>query len=161
MAPFDLLLYTFDKSSRTIVRELLSKKHTDRPIQQVIDAGMVPHLIELLTKSQLPKLQFEAAWALTNIVSGSSEHVAVCVKAGIVPKMTQLLDSTSDDVREQAVWAIRLLLSQMNNSDVCDFFNGEIMRMKHHDCSEEVKVFKSSASSASPRLSAVSSARIA
>ncbi len=87
------------------VRELLSKKHNP-PIQQVIDAGMVPRLIELLTKSKVPTLQFEAAWALTNIVSGSSEHVKACVKAGIVPKMTQLLDSPNDDVREQAVWAL-------------------------------------------------------
>jgi hypothetical protein len=122
------------------VRELLSKKHNP-PIQQVIDAGMVPRLVELLTKSQLPTLHFEAAWALTNIVSGSSEHVKAYVKAGIVPKMTQLLDTPNDDVREQAVWMIRLLLSQMNNSDVRNFFNGEIMRMEHHDCSEEVKVF--------------------
>jgi importin subunit alpha-6/7 len=44
--------------------------------------------------------------ALTNIVSGSSEHVKACVKAGIVPKMTQLLDSPNDDLREQAVWAL-------------------------------------------------------
>jgi importin subunit alpha-1 len=87
------------------VRELLSEKHNP-PIQQVIDAGMVPRLIELLTKSKLPTLQFEAAWALTNIVSGSSEHVEVCVKEGIVPKMTQLLDSPNDDVREQAIWAL-------------------------------------------------------
>jgi len=86
-------------------RELLSNKHNP-PIQQVIDAGMVPRLIELLTKSQLPTLQFETAWALTNIVSGSSEHVEACVKEGIVPKMTQLLDSPSDDVSEQAVWAL-------------------------------------------------------
>ena len=219
-APLDPQQGIQEKAARA-VRELLSKKRNP-PIKQVIDAGMVPRLIELLTKSKLPTLHFEAAWALTNIVSGSSEHVKACVKEGIMPKMTQLLDSpnhdvreqamwairlllsqmnnsnvrnffneeimrmkhhdcseevkvfiilfifmtqlldsTSDDVREQAVWAIRLLLSQMNNSDVCDFFNTEIMRMEHHDCSEEVKVCKLSASSASPRLSAVSSARIA
>jgi len=87
------------------VRTLLSIEHKP-PIQEVIDAGMVPRLIELLTKSQAPTLQFEAVWALTNIVSGTSEQTAACVKEGIVPKMTELLSSPSDDVREQAVWAL-------------------------------------------------------
>ena len=41
-------------------------------------------------------------------VSGTSEHVEVCVKEGIVPKMTELLSSPSDDVREhEAVRASR------------------------------------------------------
>ena len=88
---------------RIIVASFASHIHR---IQQVIDAGMVPRLIELLTKSQLPTLQFEAAWALTNIVSGSSEHVKACVKEGIVPKMTQLLDSPSDEVRERGYYRV-------------------------------------------------------
>ena len=87
------------------VRKLLSIEH-EPPIQEVINAGTVPRLIQLLAESQAPTLQFEAAWALTNIVSGTSEHVAACVKEGIVPKMTELLSSPSDDVREQAVWAL-------------------------------------------------------
>jgi len=87
------------------LRTMLSKEK-DPPIQDVIDTGVVPRLIELLTKSQYPKLQFEAAWCLTNIVSGTTEHVKVCVNQGVVPKLIDLLDSPSKDVRDQAVWAI-------------------------------------------------------
>jgi hypothetical protein len=87
------------------VRKLLSSDKNP-PIDQIIEASMLPVLVECLTKDDQPSLQFEAAWALTNIASGSSPQTQSVVLAGAVEHFLRLLRSPHQNVCEQAVWAL-------------------------------------------------------
>jgi len=75
------------------------------PIDDVINAGLVPSFVTMLGHPD-SKLQFEAAWCLTNIASGTSKQCEAVVSNNGVPALVNLLTSPSIDVCEQAVWAI-------------------------------------------------------
>lgn len=92
-------------ASTQMLRRFLSFEHNP-PIDQVIDAGALPRLVEFLNRHGQPKLQWEAASALASVVSGSSQHVHAVVEAAAVPVLINLLSSPVDYLRAEVVWVV-------------------------------------------------------
>jgi hypothetical protein len=77
------------------------------PIQEAMTGGAIPLFIGFLKHGNATTLQFEAAWALTNIASGSSEHSQAVVDERAIGDFIRLLrESGNLDVKEQCVWAL-------------------------------------------------------
>ncbi|XP_066542465.1 importin subunit alpha-4-like isoform X2 [Hoplias malabaricus] len=86
-------------------RKLLSSDRNP-PIDDLVRSGILPVLVQCLDRDDHPSLQFEAAWALTNIASGTSAQTQAVVQSNAVPLFLRLLHSPHQNVCEQAVWAL-------------------------------------------------------
>jgi hypothetical protein len=136
----------------TAARKLLSSDRNP-PIDDLISSGILPILVNCLSSTKYvplsyiilsvfdvwclwnnksivtvhilyrSDLQFEAAWALTNIASGTSEQTRAVVHAGAVPQFLELLKSQNINVCEQAVWALGNIIGRASIRSIDDWWS--------------------------------------
>ncbi|TMS38034.1 hypothetical protein L596_004848 [Steinernema carpocapsae] len=86
------------------LRRQLSKDKNP-PIEEVIRLNLVEAMVRGLSV-QDKKVQFESAWGLTNVVSGTTEQTMHAVQKGCVLPLLELSVSKDLKLAEQAVWAL-------------------------------------------------------
>ncbi len=82
------------------IRNVLSHERNP-PIDIVIKASLVKDLVTYLGCGEHPSLQFEAAWALTNIASGTSSQTRHVVESGAVTPFVKLLSAIASNVSKR------------------------------------------------------------
>lgn len=88
------------------IRKLLSIEHHP-PVEAIIASGALPSLIRMLSTAGSQEILFEAAWAITNIASGTTEQTHAVAQNHACPVLINLLaTSESTDIQEQVVWAL-------------------------------------------------------
>jgi len=90
------------------IRILLSKADNEPPYEQIIASGVVPLLLQFFRYDQNQKLQFEAAWAVTNLCSSSRKVIDyLCKQCNTIQAFEHLLKTTKHfEIMEQAVWGL-------------------------------------------------------
>jgi len=87
------------------IRRIVSKDENP-PIQEIIDANVIPRMVGFTERYEEPQLQYEAAWALTNIASGTTSQTQSIIDKGGVTAFVRLLKHESSEISEQAIWAL-------------------------------------------------------
>lgn len=78
---------------------------TEAPLQEIIDANMIQVFLGLLSRSDVPRIQFEVLWSLTNFASG--KFVVTLIEQGAVEIFVSLLlGQNTSEVKEQTIWAL-------------------------------------------------------
>jgi len=102
------------------IRKMLSVNQ-DPPVKEVVDAGALKSLVEILMRTDAPKLQMEAAWALTNVAS-SIYTSSVADIPNAIDHLVKLLCSFSPEVREQSAWCLA------NIAGDCPDYRDEVLK---------------------------------
>jgi len=81
---------------------------TDKPpIQTVIDFGVVPRLIEILSSTENESIQFNLENVVVSLLAGTKEQVDMLVtNTGFLPLLVSLVESPHEGLQDKAILAL-------------------------------------------------------
>ncbi|KAK2411633.1 importin subunit alpha-2 [Trifolium repens] len=77
----------------------------DMQTQVVINHGLLPCLLSLLTHNHDKNIQIEACWTIANITSGNTEQIQAVIEAGLIASLVNLFQNAEFDIKKEAAWA--------------------------------------------------------
>jgi Importin beta binding domain/Armadillo/beta-catenin-like repeat len=86
------------------IRTLLTNRK-GQPTDEIMGSGALDYLIKFLCKHDCPQIQYESAWAITNMCQ-RTDHVNILIEKGCLKGFLYMLSSTVAEVKEQAIWAL-------------------------------------------------------
>jgi len=113
-------------------------------IQMVIDSGVVPFLVPLLSHSEV-KVQTASLRAVGNIVTGTDEQTQVVLNNDALSHFTSLLNHSKEKINKEAVWFLSNITAgnQLQVQGVIDA--GLIPQIIHHLARGEFQTQKEAA----------------
>jgi hypothetical protein len=123
---------------------LVNREYGQKAITTIIQSRDIIYILSNIIKTsiQQPQLQFEAAWCLTNLLSGESEVVMICLDCNVYQALICALknmDYSHIGLVEQVIWALgNICASGGNFRDMVvndrenDFIIGDICKPIFH-----------------------------
>jgi len=99
------------------LRECIADKEDSIPGKTIIEMGIVPSLLDLLSVAYVKheELQVQVAWLLANISAGNSQDTMHLVGLGIIPVISKSLKATNnEDLHENEMWCLANICGENN-----------------------------------------------
>lgn len=77
----------------------------DTETQTVIDAGVIPHLYDLMGHEDAA-IRKEACWTISNICAGTPVQVGLIIEHGLFDRLVDLVKNDVFEIQREAGWSI-------------------------------------------------------
>ncbi|KAJ3438084.1 importin subunit alpha-4 [Anaeramoeba flamelloides] len=76
------------------------------PMDEIIFSGVIPYIMNFMKDDSNNLLQYESAWIISNIASGTSLHTEYVVNNEAISEFCHLLSSKDKKIQDQAIWGL-------------------------------------------------------